>query len=198
MAASLVLCPWRFPPGSSPGQGPAKRAARTPRSQRVACAQGMRSRADTGTNSFAGGLTAKVCGSQGLPTGATARRHRLTQHKQRGGRLAASLCRYCPKRDSTRRLRRRRFASYLSIPLHAEAVHEMLPPCCTKALQGGPSSICNRLCPRCARHESNMRPLPPQGSALSPELRAPGESQCSRAVLPPTLSLASSGTSVRT
>jgi hypothetical protein len=26
--------------------------------------------------------------------------------------------------------------------------------------------------PRCARHDSNMRPLPPQGSALSPELRA--------------------------
>src|SRR5206468_5972205 len=25
---------------------------------------------------------------------------------------------------------------------------------------------------RCARHDSNMRPLPPQGSALSPELRA--------------------------
>src|SRR4051812_43922424 len=24
----------------------------------------------------------------------------------------------------------------------------------------------------CARHDSNMRPLPPQGSALSPELRA--------------------------
>jgi hypothetical protein len=28
--------------------------------------------------------------------------------------------------------------------------------------------------PRCARHDSNMRPLPPQGSALSPELRARG------------------------
>jgi folate-binding protein YgfZ len=28
----------------------------------------------------------------------------------------------------------------------------------------------------CARHDSNMRPLPPQGSALSPELRARGES----------------------
>ena len=27
---------------------------------------------------------------------------------------------------------------------------------------------------RCARHDSNMRPLPPQGSALSPELRALG------------------------
>jgi hypothetical protein len=27
---------------------------------------------------------------------------------------------------------------------------------------------------KCARHDSNMRPLPPQGSALSPELRAPG------------------------
>jgi integrase len=27
---------------------------------------------------------------------------------------------------------------------------------------------------RCARHDSNMRPLPPQGSALSPELRARG------------------------
>jgi hypothetical protein len=26
----------------------------------------------------------------------------------------------------------------------------------------------------CARHDSNMRPLPPQGSALSPELRAQG------------------------
>src|SRR5678809_1148319 len=26
----------------------------------------------------------------------------------------------------------------------------------------------------CARHDSNMRPLPPQGSALSPELRARG------------------------
>ena len=25
----------------------------------------------------------------------------------------------------------------------------------------------------CARHDSNVRPLPPQGSALSPELRAP-------------------------
>ena len=32
---------------------------------------------------------------------------------------------------------------------------------------------------RCARHDSNMRPLPPQGSALSPELRARG-GQCSR------------------
>src|SRR5262245_176794 len=28
------------------------------------------------------------------------------------------------------------------------------------------------LAERCARHDSNMRPLPPQGSALSPELRA--------------------------
>jgi hypothetical protein len=28
----------------------------------------------------------------------------------------------------------------------------------------------------CARQESNLRPLPPQGSALSPELRARGES----------------------
>src|SRR5262245_41134802 len=27
---------------------------------------------------------------------------------------------------------------------------------------------------QCARHDSNMRPLPPQGSALSPELRARG------------------------
>src|SRR4051794_26737389 len=27
---------------------------------------------------------------------------------------------------------------------------------------------------KCARHDSNMRPLPPQGSALSPELRALG------------------------
>jgi hypothetical protein len=32
----------------------------------------------------------------------------------------------------------------------------------------------NRLVKPCARHDSNMRPLPPQGSALSPELRAPG------------------------
>ena len=31
----------------------------------------------------------------------------------------------------------------------------------------------------CARHDSNMRPLPPQGSALSPELRALGGGQCS-------------------
>ena len=29
--------------------------------------------------------------------------------------------------------------------------------------------------PSCARHDSNMRPLPPQGSALSPELRARGD-----------------------
>ena len=28
---------------------------------------------------------------------------------------------------------------------------------------------------RCARHDSNVRPLPPQGSALSPELRALGD-----------------------
>ena len=34
---------------------------------------------------------------------------------------------------------------------------------------------------RCARHDSNVRPLPPQGSALSPELRALGSGQCSRA-----------------
>src|SRR5436305_12163924 len=27
---------------------------------------------------------------------------------------------------------------------------------------------------QCARHDSNMRPLPPQGTALSPELRALG------------------------
>jgi hypothetical protein len=30
----------------------------------------------------------------------------------------------------------------------------------------------NGLFERCARHDSNVRPLPPQGSALSPELRA--------------------------
>ena len=30
----------------------------------------------------------------------------------------------------------------------------------------------NRLVDPCARHDSNVRPLPPQGSALSPELRA--------------------------
>ena len=30
----------------------------------------------------------------------------------------------------------------------------------------------NGLVEPCARHDSNMRPLPPQGSALSPELRA--------------------------
>ncbi len=34
----------------------------------------------------------------------------------------------------------------------------------------------------CARHDSNVRPLPPQGSALSPELRALGTGQCSWAV----------------
>ena len=33
----------------------------------------------------------------------------------------------------------------------------------------------------CARQDSNLRPLPPQGSALSPELRALGTEQCSRA-----------------
>ncbi len=45
----------------------------------------------------------------------------------------------------------------------------------------------------CARHDSNMRPLPPQGSALSPELRARG-GQCSgRAIASPTRSSASSG-----
>ena len=32
---------------------------------------------------------------------------------------------------------------------------------------------------RCARQDSNLRPLPPQGSALSPELRARGGSQSS-------------------
>ncbi len=35
--------------------------------------------------------------------------------------------------------------------------------------KGGP---CGSKIERCARHDSNMRPLPPQGSALSPELRA--------------------------
>ena len=30
----------------------------------------------------------------------------------------------------------------------------------------------NGLVEPCARHDSNVRPLPPQGSALSPELRA--------------------------
>ncbi len=30
----------------------------------------------------------------------------------------------------------------------------------------------NGLVKPCARHDSNVRPLPPQGSALSPELRA--------------------------
>ena len=36
-----------------------------------------------------------------------------------------------------------------------------------------------RRCAECARHDSNVRPLPPQGSALSPELRARGKGQCS-------------------
>src|SRR6187455_1506479 len=49
---------------------------------------------------------------------------------------------------------------------------------------------------RCARHDSNVRPLPPQGSALSPELRALEEGQCSGvAAREPTASSASSGTS---
>jgi predicted nucleotidyltransferase len=34
----------------------------------------------------------------------------------------------------------------------------------------------------CARHDSNVRPLPPQGSALSPELRARGEAVYPRPV----------------
>ena len=33
---------------------------------------------------------------------------------------------------------------------------------------------------KCARHESNLRPLPPQGSALSPELRALGTASVAR------------------
>jgi hypothetical protein len=51
---------------------------------------------------------------------------------------------------------------------------------------------------KCARQDSNLRPLPPQGSALSPELRAPGNGQCSRARAEPTSSSASSGTLTRT
>jgi hypothetical protein len=51
----------------------------------------------------------------------------------------------------------------------------------------------------CARHDSNVRPLPPQGSALSPELRARDEGQCSgRAFDRPRSSSASAGTSART
>ena len=33
-------------------------------------------------------------------------------------------------------------------------------------------AVKNGLVKPCARHDSNVRPLPPQGSALSPELRA--------------------------
>ena len=33
----------------------------------------------------------------------------------------------------------------------------------------------SRVARECARQDSNLRPLPPQGSALSPELRALGE-----------------------
>ena len=50
----------------------------------------------------------------------------------------------------------------------------------------------------CARQDSNLRPLPPQGSALSPELRARTVGQCSRALWPATSSSAPSGTSTRT
>ena len=39
------------------------------------------------------------------------------------------------------------------------------------AFQNGPHTL---MVEPCARHDSNMRPLPPQGSALSPELRARG------------------------
>jgi hypothetical protein len=63
-----------------------------------------------------------------------------------------------------------------------------------------PASSCplfDHLTGQCARHDSNMRPLPPQGSALSPELRARG-GQCSRARAGPASSTASSGTSTRT
>src|SRR2546422_2450621 len=62
---------------------------------------------------------------------------------------------------------------------------------------GGPLACRGEGRERCARHDSNMRPLPPQGSALSPELRA-RDGQCSRASVPPISSTASSGTSRRT
>ena len=65
--------------------------------------------------------------------------------------------------------------------------------------QGGPawSGASPAVRPGCARQDSNLRPLPPQGSALSPELRA-RDGQCIRAKRPETVSSAPSGTSART
>ena len=51
---------------------------------------------------------------------------------------------------------------------------------------------------RCARQDSNLRPLPPQGSALSPELRARGAASVAALVRRRSRATASSGTSMRT
>ena len=61
-----------------------------------------------------------------------------------------------------------------------------------------PRSATRPLVGSCARHDSNVRPQPPQGCALSPELRA-REGECSCAARrEPSRSTASAGTSRRT
>jgi hypothetical protein len=92
-------------------------------------------------------------------------------------------------RTSSARTRRRA----LPASAHNPRIQATAPP-----KIGAPTKRVQDFGRSCARHDSNMRPLPPQGSALSPELRALGDQSSELAFAFPTASSASVGTSRRT
>ena len=137
------------------------------------------------------GLAGRRAFASSTPAGTSARSH-FSRHDAHGDgrRRETNAVLYALDRDDF-------LAAVTGHPQRAEAAEKVVSArLAGPAASGTPEGRLRHA--RCARQDSNLRPLPPQGSALSPELRARGRQSGCLTERVPRRSTASPGTSTRT